>query len=38
LIERASRRRQELDGGQEVRALAGGAFDEAEDAEIEEEN
>jgi len=36
LIERASRRRRELDGGQEVRALPGNAFDEAEDIETEE--
>ena len=33
LIERASRRRKELDGGQEIRALPGSAFDGAEDAE-----
>ena len=36
LIEKASRRRRDLDGSQEVRALPGGAFDEAEDAETEE--
>jgi len=35
LIERASQRRKELDGGQEIRALPGSAFDEAEDAETE---
>lgn len=36
LIEKAGRRRKELDGKQEVRALSGSVFDEAEDAESED--
>ena len=38
LIERASQRRRELDGCQEVRALPGRVIDDEEDVEIEEEN
>jgi hypothetical protein len=36
LLEKAGRRRKELDGKQEVRALPGSVFEEAEDAESEE--